>query len=442
MTATSPNDERLRRTLQDAVATLDLSDPQPEEPVESIALRRSRRGRARGSGLATVSLVRVDGVLRWTYQRAPRAIGTRRARRAGTLVGAEAVFSHDFREVPPNKIVEKLEQLDARLTPNQGLRRWEKDQLVPLANGEAPAATPRALLIIHGTFSKSDVIFEELQACPEGKAFLAKAVARYKQVLAFDHPTLSVSPILNAMDLQKSLAGYEGSLDVICHSRGGLVAAWWLCIGVRNVRRVVFVASPLEGTSLASPSRLKESLDTLANIADASEKLATLGATFVPPAAPLLTVATGLMQVLGAGLSITARSPLLDAGVAVVAGLASQSRVGNNQELLRLHRTTWGSSPEFFAVRSDFEPGSPDDPWWQFWKKLRKPLTTLADFAVDPIFDGPNDLVVDAVSMTRLLDQDFKKAQIHDFGTNNRVHHCNYFAQPETATFLDKTLLH
>jgi hypothetical protein len=60
--------------------------------------------------------------------------------------------------------------------------------------------------------------------------------------------------------------------------------------------------------------------------------------------------------------------------------------------------------------------------------------------AIDPIFDGPNDLVVDVVSMTRLVGSDIPHSRVQDFGANTRVHHCNYFAQPETATFLSKTL--
>lgn len=434
----TPADATLARTLESVVSQLGLQEPEPAMPPESIAMLRRRRGSVSGSALATVSLVRIDGVLRWTYQRPPRAVGQRRASRVSAPVGGDEVFSFGFQEVPPNKLVDQLEKLDRKLTPGQGLKRWKAGALSPITTADK---TPRALLFIHGTFSKSDALFTELQTCDEGRAFLAAAEARYNQVLAFDHPTLSVSPILNALDLERALGGFAGELDVICHSRGGLVAAWWLCLVARNVRRVVFVASPLEGTSLAAPARLKHTLDTLANIADATEKAAQVVGAFVPPAAPLLGVAAGLMQVLGGGLSLAANSPLLDAGVAVVAGLASQSRVSNNQELLRLHEVRWASSPEFFAVRSNFEPGNPDDAWWQFWKKLRRPIVTLADMAADSVFDGPNDLVVDGSSMTRLLGKEFAIRRVHDFGTNDRVHHTNYFAQPETATFMTKTLL-
>jgi pimeloyl-ACP methyl ester carboxylesterase len=56
---------------------------------------------------------------------------------------------------------------------------------------------------------------------------------------------------------------------VVCHSRGGLVASWLLRLAPLRVRQVVFVGSPLAGTSLASPYRLRAALDMLANVANA-----------------------------------------------------------------------------------------------------------------------------------------------------------------------------
>ena len=60
---------------------------------------------------------------------------------------------------------------------------------------------------------------------PEGTAFLRDAGKSYDQVLAFDHPTLSVSPVLNGLDLARRFAGTKAKVDVIAHGRGGLVRA-------------------------------------------------------------------------------------------------------------------------------------------------------------------------------------------------------------------------
>jgi pimeloyl-ACP methyl ester carboxylesterase len=431
-------DAGLGRSLDTVVRDLGLAGAEAPGRQPTLAGRRRRRGAVPESGLATVSLVRTDGVLRWVYRRPPRRVGSRRARRAGPgPVGAPPVASFGFQEVPPNQVIQALESLDTKFTPLRGLRRWQAGALSPAG---ALQATPRCLLFVHGTFSKSDVFFEELSASKEGKDFLARAEAHYGQVLAFDHPTLSVSPLLNALDLEAALAGYAGVVDVVCHSRGGLVTSWWLRTGARPAGRVVFVGSPLEGTSLAAPARLKDALDYLANVADVIEKAAVVGGGFVPPAAPILGMAASLMKVVGAGLTLGARTPLLDAGVAVVPGLTAQSRVKNNQELLRLHRDQWPSKPECFAVRANFEPGDPDSPWWQFWKRWRKPLLALADTGADPIFDAPNDLVVDTDSMTRLLGKKLLSTHVLDFKTSDTVHHCNYFAQAPTARFLARVL--
>jgi hypothetical protein len=124
----------------------------------------------------------------------------------------------------------------------------------------------------------------------------------------------------------------------------------------------------------------------------------------------------------------------------MVPGLAAQSRVQNNQELLRLHEGQWPSRPECFAVRSDFEPGDPDAPWWKFWRRWGSPLAAGVNIAADSIFDEANDLVVNVNSMDRLSGTTIPVGNVKDFGRNAQVHHCNYFAQPDTVKFLAKVL--
>jgi hypothetical protein len=432
-------DEALAHELSKAIVGLALADeelPWPEE--ETIAARRRRRRAPPPSSLARVSLVRVDDVLRWTYQRPPRTVGTRRARRASLgLVGADVIQSFDFEEVPPNQVIAALEKIDGRLTRHAGLRRWVGGKLSQV---DHPAKTKRALLFIHGTFSKGEVFFDELSSNPEGKAFLGKAQKEYEQLLSFDHPTLSVSPMLNALDLEHALRGYAGQIDVITHSRGGLVVSWWLRSTARPIGTVVFAASPLRGTSLASPARLKAALDGLANVANAIEKLAELGGTFVPPTQPMLGVAAALMKILGGTLSFGARTPLLDAGVAIVPGLAAQSLVSNNQELMRLWPHPCAQTPTCHAISANFEPGDPNESWWKFLARWRRPVQTAADVAADAVFPDANDLVVDTASMQSPNGSWLKFGAGLPFGRTPTVHHCNYFAQPETAKFLKKAL--
>lgn len=424
--------------LDEEITRLGLHDdePPPREPVG----RLRRAGLVRASALAKVELVDVDGVLSWSYVPPQRAASQRRAaRRAAHLSGGQVIHEFGFETVPGNKVTQALIDLDAKLTPSRGLR--------PLAGGTLgrntnPDNTPRTLLLIHGTFSKGDMYLSELGASADGRDFLARAQAHYGQVLSFDHPTLSVSPILNATELEAAFADYAGTVDVICHSRGGLVASWWLRLTSRKVGRIIFVGSPLEGTSLAAPARLRDALDGLANIADIGQRVATAAGSFVPPAAPLLAVAAGLMKVVGGILSVGANTPILDAGVALVPGLAAQSRVENNLELAALHGHLPSSMPELFCVCSNFEVTDDKSPWWQFWKRWRRPLDVLKDEAADGIFEHENDLVVDVGSMSRLCGVDIPKtpARTLDFKSNDSVHHTNYFAQPRTAQFLRDSL--
>ena len=77
-----------------------------------------------------------------------------------------------------------------------------------------------ALLFVHGTFSTSHGGFNEL---PD--ATMAELHRRYEgRVFAFDHFTLSHSPQENVAELAARMPdGLELEVDVVSHSRGGLV---------------------------------------------------------------------------------------------------------------------------------------------------------------------------------------------------------------------------
>lgn len=75
------------------------------------------------------------------------------------------------------------------------------------------------LLFLHGTFSSFDNAFRDLKATDTWKYLHTK----YDKILAFDHQTISKSPIENALKLLEFLPD-EIDLDIITHSRGGLIA--------------------------------------------------------------------------------------------------------------------------------------------------------------------------------------------------------------------------
>jgi pimeloyl-ACP methyl ester carboxylesterase len=422
-------DAAVASTLDGVVAGLGLADA----GAPAGARRRGGVDAARTGEVATLALVREQDLVRWVYEPPPRdGAGVRRSRR-GALPGADAerVHAFSFRELPPNEVLQAFEKLDAALTPNPGLRVLRDARFVPAGTAKIAG---RALLLVHGTFSKSEMYLDELGATPEGREWLAHARKRYDAILAFEHPTLAVSPWINALDLEAATANVTAKLDVVAHSRGGLVVAWWLRNGARRVDSVVLVGTPLAGTSLASPARLRQALDMLANTFRALELAGTAASTV----APMMGAVTGIAKVVGGALRLGAKAPLADAGVAIVPGLAAQSRVGNNAELVRLADAAWGSAPAVHAVISNFEPPPNAAPFWQFWRHFRGVGDALLDSGADAIFRGPNDLVVDTDAMTALRNARIPAARVLDFGTNGTVHHCNYFRQPRTLAFLTR----
>lgn len=410
--------------------------------------RRLRRG-PRGRALLRLTLVDEDGVLRWiegpaaevearvdvAARRGPRRRLRDGRRLAGGDDGVAEIHHVDFERLAPSEITAHLDRLDTKLTPRRGLRRWTDAGLVPV-DRPSSGAGDRVLLVVHGTFSNGEAIVNQVEAAPGGRAFLQAARRMYDEILTFDHPTLAVSPVLNAWDLEQALGGCAATFDVVAHSRGGLVARAWAAMfrgGTRGVGRLVFVGAPLDGTSLAAPPRLRESLEYVANLGGALRAVFAAGAVN-----PFLAVGAGLMQVIASVTSVAARTPLLDAAVAMIPGLAAQSRIGNNHEVLRLRASRAIPADRCFAIRADFEPPKVG---WAFWKLFSRPRDRLADFGADLLFPDTNDLVVDCSSTFSLGPRGAVPArQTRDFGTQSTVHHCNYFAQRATLEFLGEVL--
>jgi len=205
--------------------------------------------------------------------------------------------------------------------------------------------------------------------------------------------------------------------------------------------------APLAGTSLAAPPRLRAALNLLTNLSRALRLTAQTTGRLIPVALPIGEAAGILFGLFGKLTAIAAKTPIVDAGIAMVPGLAGQSREGANHELLRLRCTfdeaalkaqARRAADGYYFLTSNFEP---EDPAWRFWRYFRK--DQMLNTAADLVFDGPNDLVVDTTSMTSLADA-FDQATIpaermERFGNSSAVvHHLNYFQQPETLRLIRK----
>ena len=422
--------------------------------LEGSTVAASRRRRRALSGpqtpIKTVALVEEDGVLYWRDgipARPPLSPSGRRRRAAGGAP-VSVVLTREFPALAPNKVIAAIGAIDRRL--NRSIDALLRGRLRPLRQtaagtfelGDRDVAGPfsgRTLLFVHGTFSNAaSMLGEFTEPDAPGLRFLAHATrgsGRYDQVLFFDHPTLSVSPVINALELGRALGASTGRIDVIAHSRGGLVVRWWLeafgsALGgtAASRIRVVLVGSPLRGTSLAAPDKLQNATSLLSNVGTLAEQ--TLGLR--ESANPFLWVGGKLVEVVVSVAGSLARTPVVDAFTALVPGLAGQSAVDNNHEINRLRTGPAAVEPAYYAVVSNFETPNPG---WRFWRNFRK--GRLGDLAADWIFPGDNDLVVDTASMT-----DFGVPRLRlagpacDFGTSAVVWHCNYFRQPRTVDYL------
>jgi pimeloyl-ACP methyl ester carboxylesterase len=284
------------------------------------------------------------------------------------------------------------------------VRRFGPDDY---ASAEAPTFTPadwgglrgaRALLFLHGTFSRAHTAFGGLP-----RDALLTLHARYEgRVFAFDHYTLSDDPHQNVERLLSQIpVGGPLELDIVCHSRGGLVAR---CLAERSelaIERVVFVGTPNAGTVLADFDHLGDLLDAYTTllsfvpdigIADVLETLIALAKS----------LAVGALNGLKGLVAMTPRGTFLD------------------------HLNATAPGARYFALASDYEPITPALREW-----VRNRLT-------DSLFaHAANDLVVptDGVYSANGA-AGFPIADRHVFGPTDGVAHSGYFTSAIGASKL------
>jgi len=255
----------------------------------------------------------------------------------------------------------------------------------------------KSLLLVHGTFSRTQPCFG---------AFPSEGVERLHDIyegrlLAFDHFTLSEDPDQNVEWFMRNLPdGVHLELDVICHSRGGLVSRVLAEQSDRfetgadgiNVRRVVFVATPNSGTVLADPQHMKEWLDAYTNILN-----------YFPP--------NGVTDAIETVVTVVKH-----AAIGALEGLKGlQSMRPSGDYLKTLNRPT-SQKPEYFAMTADYEPIEAG------WSQM------LKDRAMDSIFGGQNDLVVPTAGVFSKNGSNlFPIAKTLEFGDREGVYHSGFW---------------
>jgi hypothetical protein len=302
-------------------------------------------------------------------------------------------------------------------------RAWEKKRFaeahVPLglvrlsAEGEKlvasrigrpsfPRAKAKGLLFLHGTFSHASAAFSDLA---RDGGFEALSKLYEGRVFAFNHLTVGRSPQENATALLEAVRGasLDSSLDIVTHSRGGLVARLLASsAGAPRVNRVFLAASPNEGTPLASPARWDRLAAWLAN----------LGEMFPGGA-------------LAFGLDFAAEALVWMASRAggTLPGIAAMDPAGGLVEKLN----AIAARPyEVAAAVARYEPRG-------------SAARRLLDAAAGVFFEDPNDLVVPTEGGARLgaappvpAEDVIRFGPGGNAGAGAIVHHLNLFAQRET----------
>jgi pimeloyl-ACP methyl ester carboxylesterase len=265
----------------------------------------------------------------------------------------------------------------------------------------------RTLLFIHGTTSSTAGAFAGLR---RNAPVLEGLVRAYEgRVVGFNHHTMSASVTDNVRDLLAALAKAPGDyrFDIVCHSRGGLVARALAHLGEAElprpagvrvaIGRTVFVATPNAGTPLADPARLPGFVERLVNVVN-----------LLPDSA--LTLASGALLSLAAAI--------VEVGLPRLPGLVDQAPGSPLQQALK---PPPGGSDGFHAFASEYAP-------------VGNLVDAIRNAAVDRIFESiDNDLVVPSGGVATTPYFTLPPERVCVFPPERGVHHSLFFSQPEMA---------
>ena len=267
-----------------------------------------------------------------------------------------------------------------------GLRQVVNGQLVD-PNWSILSSGP-VLLLVHGTFSTPEAAFGGWVGTD---AFTVVAQRYSDRCLALSHPSLSASPDDNVDWMLKQLpAGLEGPVDIVCHSRGGLVARAIAAGDRPTVRRICQVGAPNVGTPLAQVKHIISFLD---------------GHTALLSALPD-SVSTIMLEALLCLVKL-----VVTGAVFGLPGLAAMEPEGEYLKTLgqrHLGKHRW------FTIGADYQPAA---------SVKSRFVSRAADRVVDSFFSSANDLVVPSDGCH--VPGPLVEASLRLAGAD--VHHCNYF---------------
>lgn len=260
-----------------------------------------------------------------------------------------------------------------------------------------------ALLFLHGTFAQSHNAFDRMN----GNAFGALASLYEGRVLAYDHFTVSKTPAENASDLAALLPhDVNLTLDIIAHSRGGLVARELVERAKKNglpdgvrIRSVIMVATPNAGTALAQKKNLKAWLDRITNLVQ------------LVPDSPVTEVLSMVLTV------------LKQLALGAFGGLDGLRAMDPDGDYLTKLNVDQSRQAPYYAIAANFEP-KPGAPMF----------SVLRDHGVDLLFRNiENDAVVPTAGANTVKSLPDFVADSLILKKSRGVNHSTYFEQAEVA---------
>jgi hypothetical protein len=422
----------LTREAELPVIAIEAEAAENEAPL--VVLRHSSGAITFHPGIAAAGRRGAAGGSRYQFRIALRRAHTTEGRRgliAETVKAAVLKVTRPVIDRGASFMLSKLAELWERAA-------WKRRNLVegwfrvipPGAGGSLglqpakPEPGKRNLLLIHGTFSNAASAFGALTKTD----FFTRVVALYEnRIYAFNHFTVSKSPQMNVEQLLSELPEGKCLFDVITHSRGGLVLRTIVergaDFGQKSARfqlgRAVLVASPNDGTPLATPDRWDKTVGWIANLMKLVERLGLEN--------PFLTGAEFVAE----GLVWLAHHVAGD-----LPGLRAMDGAGETIEELQ-----GPPAPPLNAYSSLVSNYQPDE----------GVLQMMIDAGIDQFFGSANDLVVPSEGGWR-VDRDgvqhVEAASVGCFGPGGNlasgdpaaVMHTSFFHRPETATFLARAL--
>jgi len=297
-----------------------------------------------------------------------------------------------------------IDKIEAHSKPEQLLALHRGHGQSVMSEDLAAAHGRKVLLLVHGVFSSVKGAFGDLDLQP--------LLERYQgRVFGYDHWTIAKTPQQNALNLLQRLpadAGWE--VDILCHSRGGLVVRSLLTEGMADIARarngriarvgkVMFIAAANQGSPLASPDDIKQFLNVATMLASFSGGMA-------------LDVVIGLARMV---VSLGYARPSVQA---LASGSSLIAQLDRDGSLL--------TDANSYYARANFDYGD----------SLLERTGALLSHA---LMDGANDLVVPYPSVLPAHAVP-GAGHVLNFGSarkkQSEVWHTEFFQQPATRQFL------